>query len=243
MTDRPSPPPAASPPMVLTRDQVRRVDQIAIQRYRIPGIVLMENAARGAAEAIGRRWPPPADVLILCGGGNNGGDGLAIVRHLVNRGYDATIGLCVDPAKYAGDALTNWEIVRRMNVATVALTPEWLDVSAKDPTEDPDLVVDAIFGTGLTKPPRDPFPKIVAAVDRWRAAGAAVVAIDLPSGLDCDTGHPLGPAAVKADLTVTFVGLKAGFLRERAAAYTGQVVVADIGCPKEAVSAAMAGQE
>src|SRR6185295_10278097 len=99
----------------LTRRQVREVDRRAIEEYHVPGIVLMENAARGAAEVawemLGRA---PADVTVVCGGGNNGGDGLAVARHLHNRGCYVTFFLAIDPAKYSGDALVNWKIVQAM---------------------------------------------------------------------------------------------------------------------------------
>src|SRR6476469_1792303 len=101
-------------PLRLTVAQVREIDRRAIERYGIPGVVLMENAARAATEVA---WDmlerkPGGTVLILCGGGNNGGDGLAIARHLHNRGSAITIGLCTDPQKYASDAMINWRIVQ-----------------------------------------------------------------------------------------------------------------------------------
>src|SRR5215208_3611501 len=114
--------PCKRPKMIaLTRKQVREVDRIASEKYHIPGIVLMENAARGAtdvaAEMVDVR---EGQVLVLCGGGNNGGDGLGIARHLCNRGYDVTIGLCTDPASFRGDALTNWQIVQAMKMECLA---------------------------------------------------------------------------------------------------------------------------
>ena len=206
----------------LTREQVRSIDRLSLERYGIPGIVLMENAARSAADVawdmLDRR---PAAVLILCGGGGNGGDGLAVARHLHNGGADVTIGLLTDPARYTGDALTNWTIVNAM-----ALPVRPFDTAM---LSGPALVVDAIFGTGLDKPPRDPFPLVAAAVN---GCGVAVLAIDLPSGLDCDTGVPPG-ACVRATRTVTFVAEKVGF--SAAAAWVGRVTVGDIGCPRALV--------
>ena len=220
---------------VLTREQVRRVDQIAIDRYGVPGIVLMENAARGATDRIRshfvRLWKAdtPPKMLILCGGGNNGGDGLAIARHLHNCHADVHVGLCTDPARYAGDALVNWRIVQAMRLPVFDAAPPALGRWMAE--HRPDLIVDAIFGTGLTAPPRDPFPQLVDGVER---SGTPVVAVDLPSGLDCDAGRPLGERAVRARLTVTFVGIKQGFLAPGADHYTGQIDVVGIGCPKEA---------
>lgn len=227
-------------PIVLTRAQVRRVDRIALDRYGVPGIVLMENASRGVASAVRRDYPSIRTVLVLCGGGNNGGDGLAVARHLHNAGASVAVGLCADPARYAGDALVNWRIVEAMNLPTHQVTPEWLDEGFwRDGWfAGPDLIVDAIFGTGLTAPPRDPFGRIVEAVE---SAGVPVVAVDLPSGLDCDAGRPVGERAVRADLTVTFVAVKAGFRVPGAQRYTGRVEVVDIGCPREVVEEALGG--
>jgi NAD(P)H-hydrate epimerase len=210
----------------LTRDQVRSIDRRATEEYHVPGIVLMENASRGVADAAERFFLPRASrVLILCGGGNNGGDGLAAARHLHNRGHAVTIGLLTDPARYKGDAKTNWDIVQAMRLPSSAF-----DAAAIRATHA-DLILDAVFGTGLTDAPRDPFPQIVNAIQDH---GAPILAIDLPSGLDCDTGRPPG-ACVRATRTVTFVAEKVGFANPEARQYTGEITVADIGCPRELI--------
>lgn len=212
----------------LSRAQVRQVDRLAVEHYHIPGVVLMENAARGATDVamdmIGRSGK--GRVLIVCGGGNNGGDGLAVARHLHNRGVEVEILLAADPNKYSGEARVNWEIVQAMELPAA---PADLAAMRSGKT---DLIVDAIFGTGLTEPPREPFPKIVAALER---IGAPILAIDIPSGLDCDTGKPLGPACIRAKRTVTFVAEKIGFAEPGAEEYLGEVIVADIGCPRELI--------
>jgi NAD(P)H-hydrate epimerase len=210
----------------LTRAQARQIDQLAVERYQMPSILLMENAARGVAvvaDAMLGKAAGGDGVLILCGGGNNGGDGLAAARHLHNRGYRVQIGLTGDPATYRGDALINWNIIRAMNLPAGSL-----DV-ARLKDDRPALVIDAIFGTGLDRPPRQPFPAIAQAIND---AGIPVLAVDLPSGMDCDTGLPLG-ACIRATRTVTFVAPKAGFLAASSRELTGDVVVADIGCPRE----------
>jgi NAD(P)H-hydrate epimerase len=210
----------------LTREQVRAIDRRATEEYRVPSILLMENASRGVADAAERYFlPRPSRVLVLCGGGNNGGDGLAAARHLHNRGHALTIGLLTDPARYRGDAKINWDIIQSMRLPASPTDPDAIRRTRAD------LILDAIFGTGLTDAPRDPFPQIVDAI---RAHGAPVLAVDLPSGLDCDTGRPPG-ACVRATRTVTFVAEKTGFANPVARQYTGEITVADIGCPRELI--------
>lgn len=215
----------------LSRRQVREVDRRAIEEFGVPGVVLMENASRSVAEVAWEELEKASSrkVLILCGGGNNGGDGLAAARHLHNFGAEVVVGLFADPAKYRGEALVNWEVVRAMKLRTVGVTPEVVRES------DVGLIVDALFGTGLTSPARDPFPELVRAIE---AKGTRVLAVDLPSGLDCDTGAALG-SALKAAMTVTFVAEKLGFANPDARAYTGAVTVADIGCPREIIAAVL----
>jgi NAD(P)H-hydrate epimerase len=252
-------PPFAPESIPLSREQVRQIDRLSLERYHIPGIVLMENAARAAA---GVAWEMlgvgAGRVLILCGGGNNGGDGLAVARHLHNRGADVTIALTVDPAKYTGDAKINYDIALAMGLKIVKLDaggsdaggsgagqrdPDRPAAGSSDPNASPnpdaslstlgdaDLVIDAIFGTGLDRPPRPPFEAIAATVNGWKRH---VLAIDVPSGLDCDTGQPLG-ACIAATRTITFVAEKIGFGRPEALDYVGQVTVGDIGCPRELI--------
>src|SRR5205823_615445 len=137
---------------------------LAIEKYLIPSIVLMENAAHAVADAACEMLGGECvgEVLILCGGGNNGGDGLAVARHLHNRGSDVTIALTVDPDKYRGDALINYRIAREMGLEMIRAEPATIASTSAL------LIIDAIFGTGLEKPPREPFPQIVDAVRQSR---------------------------------------------------------------------------
>ena len=211
----------------LTREQSREIDRRALEQYHIPGIVLMENASRAVAEAAIEMLRNSAltQVLILCGGGNNGGDGLAAARHLYNRGVHVRIGLTTDPARYTGDALVNWKIVEAMRIPCSPIESRELEL------KNIGLVIDAIFGTGLTKPPREPFPMLVAALAESKIP---VLSVDLPSGLDCNTGQPLG-ACIRATRTVTFVAAKSGFAQPAAKEFIGEVIIGDIGCPRELI--------
>ncbi|MGA2231376.1 MAG: NAD(P)H-hydrate epimerase [Tepidisphaeraceae bacterium] len=209
----------------LTRAQVREIDRRSVEEFHIPGVVLMENAARAAADmALDMLGQNRGPVLIFCGGGNNGGDGLAVARHLHNHEVEVRIVLTTDPAKYQNEALANWRIVQAMKLPTS-------NDSAISKTSTPALIIDAIFGTGLTQAPRDPFPQIARDIN---SSGVPILAIDIPSGLDCDSGQPLG-ACVAATKTITFVAEKIGFGNPAAAKYLGQVTVGNIGCPRELV--------
>jgi NAD(P)H-hydrate epimerase len=217
----------------LTRAQVREIDRRSIEQYHIPGVVLMENAARAAADVACDMLDDNCvgEVLILCGGGNNGADGLAVARHLHNHGADVSLALTADPQKYKGEALINWQIVLAMNLAWEPAEPGKIASSTSL------LLIDGIFGTGLEQAPREPFPAIVAAVEQSRVP---VLAIDLPSGMDCDTGQPLG-ACIKATRTVTFVAEKIGFAQPTAKPFLGEVSVGPIGCPRELIEEVAAG--
>jgi NAD(P)H-hydrate epimerase len=202
-------------PIRLTRAQVREVDRLAIEEFHIPGIVLMENAARSVVDVAVQMAPQNGDVVIICGGGNNGGDGFAVARHLHNRGLGVRIVSTAGDLK--GDALINFRIAEMMGIP---IDRFW---------HDSELIIDALFGTGLTRPPHE---DAAAVIGQMNQAGVPILAIDLPSGLDCDTGEPLG-ACVRATRTVTFVAEKSGFANPASRIYTGEVIVGDIGCPRE----------
>lgn len=216
--------------MHLSRAQVREVDRRAIEEFGVPGVVLMENAGRGAAEVLlglGARGP----VLVLCGKGNNGGDGFVIARHLDNREVPVRVLLFARPEDLTGDAAINWRILERSGAPTeVRNGPVNAEVLRRECTAA-EWLVDALFGTGLAGPVRPPFDAVIGALN---ASGARVLAVDIPSGLDCDTGLAPGPA-VRAEHTVTFVAPKVGFAHPAAQPYLGQVHVADIGAPRRAL--------
>lgn len=223
---------AARPPRALTREEVRRVDQVAIHDLGLSGLILMENAGLGLTESVLRelnRRSVPADRLvgIVCGKGNNGGDGYVLARHLTLRGRCARVVVTSDPDPES-DAGHNLSVLRR-DGWQIAAAPDgaalrevlasWTDV---------DLLVDGLLGTGISSALREPALGWVQALD---ADPRPKLAIDLPSGLDCDTGEPLG-AVVRAVRTVTFVAEKIGFAK--AHEFTGDVDVVPIGCPASA---------
>lgn len=213
-------------PIRLSREQARRLDRICIEEYGLPGIVLMENAARSAAEIIARRHRADvAAATIVCGGGNNGGDGYAIARHLHNDGWKVSIVALKPLPELRGDAAVMARVAERMNI------PIADDLG---PAAGPDdvLLIDAVTGTGLTAPLTG---RAAEAVHAMNASGRPIVAIDVPSGLDCDTGEPLGDACIRAVRTITFVAEKPGFANPRSLDLTGDVIVGDIGCPSEVV--------
>lgn len=234
----------------LTRNEVRSVDRIAIEQMGISGLVLMENAGRNAADAIeqfivGRRlglcwWLSPGQpapeasrltqskIAVVAGAGNNGGDGFVVARHLAMRGAKVTTYLVAAPEKISGDAAANLAILKNSAGDVRQLTPNELNQLAM-PLAQCDLVVDAIGGTGIRGPTTG---DVALAVEQVNSAGRPVVAIDIPTGLDCDTGLAPGPA-IRANLTVTFVARKKGFDLPGAPAFTGDVIVADIGVAPE----------
>jgi NAD(P)H-hydrate epimerase len=218
-------------PIRLTRRQVRQIDQLAVEQLKIPSILLMENAGRGAAEWIHGKWSEgPGSVAIFCGTGNNGGDGFVIARHLHNHGWRVRIYLVGDERRLAADAAVNYEIIRAMEIPVEKLTTEQAILAAGAAPAPEDVVVDALLGTGFSGEVREPVAGAIRAINAASVRG--VVAVDVPSGLDCDTGE-VANVAVRATATVTFVAAKPGFERGEGAGLVGEVIVVGIGTPPE----------
>ena len=218
----------------LTIQEIRELDILTIEHVGIPGIVLMENAARSAAESIHAALldPENAKVVILCGPGNNGGDGFAIARHLKNAGVDVTVILATARGKTRGDAGTNLGIYERMEGALLLATdPEQL-TKAQAQIAAADIIVDALLGTGSQGAPRDLIAGLIQCAND--ASGARRIAIDIPSGLNADTGEVSEPC-FRANATVTFIAAKVGFAAEPARKVLGRVIVADIGVPRRLI--------
>lgn len=214
-------------PITFTREQARAFDKFAIEQLGIPSVVLMENAGRGAAELL-RSLGVTGRVVICCGKGNNGGDGLVIARHLANVDVAVSILLLADPLALSPDAAIEWNIVRKMGLPREIWADKHLNESDLDRLlADAEWIVDALFGTGLTGPVRTPLDRVI---ERINASGKRVLAVDIPSGLDADTGVPLG-ATICAEHTVTFVAQKIGFRNPASQVWTGRVHVVGIGIP------------
>jgi len=215
--------------VLMSRDEVRAVDAWAIDEVGVPGVVLMENAGRSCAELIIEKLSGGAGrkVCIFCGTGNNGGDGYVIARHLVNSGFEAVVAICGDSEKIKGDARINLEILERLGQAIERVDPKGEGAAGlvRGLAKGADMVVDGLFGTGLAGQLRGGYGELIENINKL---GCPILAVDIPSGLDCDTGEPLG-ASIKANYTVTFVAAKKGFANPGAGAYTGEVYIASIG--------------
>jgi|SRR3989338_867936 len=220
------------PTKTVTRVEVRELDCRAIEEYGVPGVVLMENAGRAVAEEALKMLPThdTKRVAILCGKGNNGGDGFVATRHLHNHGVGVKVFLLCKAGEVASspDAYTHLKIVQKMGLP-IKETPSQEEVKEILPQlKGFDLLIDALLGTGLTGEVREPYKTLVQGIN---ATGTPILSVDTPSGLDCDGGHVLG-AAVKATRTVTFILPKVGFFKDQGPAHVGELVVADIGIPR-----------
>jgi NAD(P)H-hydrate epimerase len=196
----------------------------------------MENAGRACALAAAQMLGSAdgAAVTVLAGSGNNGGDGFVVARHLANWGARVRVLLLAsvgDVAAGSGDAPANLRIILKMGIPVTELASAQEVERALEECADSDLLVDALLGTGIRGEVREPYRSAIEALNR---SGLPVLAIDVPSGLDCDTGQPLG-AAVRARVTVTMAVNKLGFTRPGAAAYTGRVEVAEISIPRAVI--------
>jgi len=223
--------------------QMRDLDRRAMEDYAIPGLLLMENAGRGVVEALIRHWGPAAGrgVIIFCGPGNNGGDGLVIARHLMQRGAHPTVLLLAAPEQLRGDAAVNLRIVQRLGIPLLqaggceALRQAGARLEALPRESSPFCLVDALFGTGLSREPSGPAREAILLLNSLRQShGCPVLAVDIPSGLAADTGQAPG-VSVRADLTVTFGLPKPGLLLH--GGQVGLLELVDIGIPAAALAA------
>lgn len=201
-----------------TADQVRELDRIAIEEEGIPGLILMKRAGQACVDAMLERWPEPGSVSVLCGSGNNAGDGFIIAGLLADKGISAKVGLVGREPVEGTDAAGALDFCRKSDVAFV---------DPKEAVADSNLVVDALLGTGITGGVRDNYAQVIAAIN---ARDCPVVAVDLPSGLSADTGAQPG-TCVHADLTVTFIGRKLGLMTCDGPEYCGEISFSDLDVP------------
>jgi hydroxyethylthiazole kinase-like uncharacterized protein yjeF len=219
---------------LVTADQMRTLDRLATEKYGIPSILLMENAGRAVKEVAGQMLGDLRGrrILVICGPGNNGGDGFVAARHLLNAGAEVRISYFGDKSRAKGDALVNLEIAEKMgldidfsgNLRRLKTSLGWAE-----------LVIDALLGTGIKGEVGGDFAKAIELVNSFQTG--QVLAVDIPSGVDADTGRCWGPKplaeAVMADCTVTFGLPKIGLVTYPGAAYVGKLIVADISIPGE----------
>ena len=239
----------------LTTTQMQRLDRLTVKRYGVPVLLLMENAGRAVAETT-REWlrkKRGRTALILTGSGHNGGDGIVAARYLGNWGYQVKVLWVKDPALLEGDAGTHYRIAQRFGVPFQPFLLSSRHAVSRDPSyradligpglriagatesrrnlQQADVLVDALLGTGLKGVVRDPYASAITAIN---ASRRPIIAVDIPSGLDANTGKPLG-MAVKASVTVTMAAPKIGLLLPSAKPFVGRLKVADIGIPKKLI--------
>lgn len=220
----------AGEPLVFSREQIRALDAAAVAELQISSLVLMENAARGLSLALfdhfGIAAMPRPQIVVVCGPGNNGGDGLALTRLLAAEGFTATTLMLSAEKKLSSDAATNCQILKSAGIPLRHCDLAQLQqVLAR--TKSRDVIVDCLLGTGVRGVPASPFAEAIDAINH---ASARVLSADVPSGLDCQNGTVAG-ACIRAEMTVSFVGPKHGFRNPEASDWLGEVRVAHIGLP------------
>lgn len=217
---------------VMSRNQVRAADRLAIEKYEIPSIVLMENAGRECVDvllACGVSTTSP--VCICCGKGSNGGDGFVMARHLEVRKVPVEVLIFHDPAQSSGDAALNYRILTHLDVPIHRLELPQDEPRLIKHFERASWIVDALLGTGATGAVREPYRTVIG---RMNSSQRPIFSVDVPSGLDCDLGDPLD-CSVSAKVTATLVALKPGFQSESGRQRVGEVHVVDVGIPRTVV--------
>lgn len=208
----------------VTVKQIQMLDDAAINIYGLPSLVLMENAGRRVFEEIMKAYRP-AVVTVVCGVGNNAGDGFVTARHLNNAGVKTSLILIGGPGQLKQDALVNYRILKRLKYPVKETTR--LAGCALTMIRESDVVVDALFGVGLNREIIEPFKNVIETINR---EAKKIVAVDIPSGLDGTSGKIHG-VCIKAKITVTFSFAKRGFYRNDGPRKTGKIIVAGIGIP------------
>ncbi|MBN1907708.1 MAG: NAD(P)H-hydrate dehydratase [Deltaproteobacteria bacterium] len=215
---------------LVTASEMREMDRLTINDAGIPGVVLMENAAKGATEIFMVHFNPSeaSSILIICGKGNNGGDGYVMARYLHNRGMKVSVIITGERSAISGDALINFSVIEKLGIEISEIPDDTAFEIFTHSLSGCSYIIDGIFGTGLNSPVKGIYKKIIDAVNN---SNKHVMSIDIPSGLNSDTGEIMG-AAVKADLTATFGFAKPGHYIYPGRALTGRLVTVDIGIPE-----------
>ena len=216
---------------ILTAEQMKSVDRRTTDRFAIPSLALMENAAIAVVDAIFEHYPNCERASIFCGTGSNGGDGLAVARHLENRGVVPAVFIVGDRHKFAGDARTNLTICERLALPMYDISDANSLDAALVHASDADVVVDALFGTGLNRAPEGIYAEAIRSINEL---ALPIVAVDVPSGANASSAEPFEPC-VQAAVTVTFAAPKLCHVFEPAAMLSGEVIVADISIPDAAI--------
>ncbi|MFB3904592.1 MAG: NAD(P)H-hydrate dehydratase [Acidobacteriota bacterium] len=216
---------------ILTAEQMREIDRLSTEKYGVPSLVLMENAGLNLYLELARRFQKleSAKIAILCGKGNNGGDGMVLARHLVLRGLAPDVVLLADPSQVSGDARTQLEILQKSNwpIKEITSDQDWKRFAAR--LRSYDVVVDALLGTGLAKPLEGLYRQAAEDINQ---SGAFVLAVDIPSGMSSDSAVG-GPPCVHAHLTVTFTTPKLAHILNQDQESIGELVVVPIGSPPQ----------
>lgn len=214
----------------VTAAEMREIDRRAIEEFGIPSFQLMEKAGEAVAQAAAQlAGPPPKKILVLAGKGNNGGDGLVAARYLHDQGYGVQVLLFSEREKLKADPARNFVENAKRSIPTRIVGEHFAWETVPKILEEPEVILDALFGVGLDKPLGEPYRSLIENLNR---ENKKVVAVDIPSGLHSDTGKILG-SSVRATVTVTLGLPKRGFYAEEGPKMTGQIRVADIGIPEE----------
>lgn len=221
-------------PPSLNREQARELDRRATVEFGVPSIVLMENAGRGVADKL-FEFGVTGPIAVCCGKGNNGGDGFVLARHLDLRRAAVKVLLWAEAAELTGDAAVNFSILEKSGVP-IEVFGKTHDIARLETQLDrAGQIVDCLLGTGAVGDPRPPLDGVI---EHLNSHHAPKIAVDLPSGLDCDTGRA-SRTTIRAAHTCSFVAPKPGFFAPGADAYTGAIHVLDIGAPRKLVEACL----
>lgn len=214
-------------PKVVSVKEIQKLDDIAINKYGVPSIALMENAGRSSANIIKRKLKRHLKpfVCVICGMGNNAGDGFVIARHLINAGIRVKIYLIGKGSKLKADAALNYRILKGCGYPIIEINK--INSALVRDLKRAGIVVDAIFGVGLNRAVSEPFASIVDAINK---NSTYTVAVDVPSGLNATSGDIFG-TCIKAKMTITFSYEKSGFRKKQGKSHVGRLYVMDIGIP------------